>query len=62
MYLLSRALDPLLGVFTGVVAFTLHQNNPRTAPGGGEKLSELLWWKWTLMRQEQLRSMEPLQS
>ncbi|WVO22514.1 uncharacterized protein IAS62_003844 [Cryptococcus decagattii] len=45
-YLLSRTLDPLLAVFTGLFAFYLNQNNPRTAPPPGHTLQELLIWKW----------------
>lgn len=45
-YLLSRTLDPLLAVFTGLFAFYLNQNNPRTAPPPGHTLQELLRWKW----------------
>lgn len=45
-YLLSRTLDPLLAVFTGLFAFHLNQNNPRTAPPPGHTLQELLRWKW----------------
>lgn len=41
----NRSLDPLLGVFTGVFAFYLHQTNPRTAPPPGESLKELIEWK-----------------
>ncbi|XAO24982.1 hypothetical protein I312_103791 [Cryptococcus bacillisporus CA1280] len=43
-YLLSRTLDPLLAVFTGLFAFYLNQNNPRTAPPPGHTLQELLRW------------------
>ncbi|TDL21478.1 hypothetical protein BD410DRAFT_804150 [Rickenella mellea] len=44
--LLSRTLDPVLGVFTGVFAYYLCENNPRTAPQADHKLAELLKWKW----------------
>ncbi|PAV24066.1 hypothetical protein PNOK_0113400 [Pyrrhoderma noxium] len=37
--LLSRSLDPALGVITGVLAFYLNQTNPRTAPPPGESLN-----------------------
>ncbi|EJD02491.1 uncharacterized protein FOMMEDRAFT_157714 [Fomitiporia mediterranea MF3/22] len=43
--LLSRSLDPLLGIFTGVFAFYLHQTNPRTAPPAGETFKDLVCWK-----------------
>ncbi|WRT69256.1 uncharacterized protein IL334_006240 [Kwoniella shivajii] len=45
-YLLSRTLDPILGVFTGLLAFHLNETNPRSAPAEGHTLSELISWKW----------------
>lgn len=45
-YLLSRTLDPLLGVFTGFLAYYLHETNPRTAPPPGHTLGDLLHWQW----------------
>jgi hypothetical protein len=50
--LLYRVWDPLLGVFTGVLAFQLRQNNPQTAPPEGETLSELVKWKYTTWKEE----------
>jgi hypothetical protein len=47
VFLLSRTLDPLLGVFTGLLAFHLHETNPRSAPPPGHTLSELIQWKWS---------------
>ncbi|THH26465.1 hypothetical protein EUX98_g7718 [Antrodiella citrinella] len=44
--LLSKTLDPVLGVFTGVFAYYLYENNPRTAPPQEDRLVELLRWKW----------------
>ena len=38
-------MDPLLGVFTGLFAYYLFENNPRTAPPENERLLELLKWK-----------------
>lgn len=46
VYLLSRTLDPLLGVFTGLLAYYLHETNPRSAPPEGHRLHELVTWKW----------------
>jgi len=57
--LLSRTADPLLGVFTGLMAFYLHETNPRTAPPQGETLRELVSWKmekWRKERDEALRA------
>ncbi|KAI0082627.1 hypothetical protein K474DRAFT_1702624 [Panus rudis PR-1116 ss-1] len=53
MPLLSKALDPLLGVFTGVFAYYLYENHPRTAPPDGERLIDLARWKWEKRRREQ---------
>ncbi|BEI84303.1 hypothetical protein CcaverHIS002_0409070 [Cutaneotrichosporon cavernicola] len=44
-YLLSRTLDPLLGVFTGFLAYYLHETNPRTAPPPGHTLKDLVGWQ-----------------
>jgi Non-classical export protein 1 len=38
-------LDPVLGVFTGVLAYYLYETNPRTAPIAEEKLDSLVRWK-----------------
>lgn len=46
-YLLSRTLDPLLGVFTGFLAYYLHETNPRTAPPPGHTLKDLVHWQWS---------------
>ena len=51
IYLLSRTLDPLLGIFTGLLAYRLHEINPRSAPPPGHTLSELMTWQWAEMRQ-----------
>nr|ODN90592.1 hypothetical protein L203_01703 [Cryptococcus depauperatus CBS 7841] len=45
-YLLSRTLDPVLAIFTGVFAYYLNETNPRTAPPPGHTLRELVSWKW----------------
>ncbi|WVF65362.1 hypothetical protein IAT40_000089 [Kwoniella sp. CBS 6097] len=49
-YLLSRTLDPLLGIFTGILAFHLNETNPRSAPAEGHTLRELVSWKWSESR------------
>lgn len=43
--LLSRAADPVLGVFTGALAYYLYETNPRTAPPPEQKLDSLVRWK-----------------
>ncbi|KAI0726632.1 hypothetical protein C8Q72DRAFT_801445 [Fomitopsis betulina] len=50
--LLSRALDPLLGVFTGVFAYYLWEANPRTAMSQEQRLTALVQWKRDKWRQE----------
>ena len=50
IYLLSRILDPLLGIFTGLLAYHLHENNPRSAPPSGHTLQELVRWQWAEFR------------
>ncbi|KAF8518811.1 hypothetical protein BU17DRAFT_48322, partial [Hysterangium stoloniferum] len=46
------ALDPILGVFTGVLAYYLSETNPRTAPRKEDTLYELLRWKQDKWRKE----------
>lgn len=54
VYLLSRTLDPLLAVFTGLLAYHLHETNPRSAPPAGHTLRELVGWQWGAMRERRL--------
>ncbi|KAF8651457.1 hypothetical protein AX16_004756 [Volvariella volvacea WC 439] len=61
--LLSRSLDPLLGVFTGFLAYYLHETHPRTNLPPGYRLTELIEWKWAKhkqQREERLRASESL--
>lgn len=50
IYLLSRTLDPILGIFTGLLAYKLHETNPRSAPAEGHTLGALLGWRWQLSK------------
>ncbi|GBE82164.1 hypothetical protein SCP_0405440 [Sparassis crispa] len=50
--LLSRTLDPFLGVFTGVFAYYLHETNPRSAVPRDDRLVELMKWKWSKRKRE----------
>ncbi|CCM04606.1 uncharacterized protein FIBRA_06788 [Fibroporia radiculosa] len=50
--LLSRTLDPILGVFTGVFAYYLYEINPRSGIAQGDRLSELTAWRWAKWRNE----------
>ncbi|KAI0345162.1 hypothetical protein BDW22DRAFT_1354054 [Trametopsis cervina] len=45
MPLLSRVADPLLGVFTGVLAYYLYEINPRNGIFERDRLVELVKWK-----------------
>jgi hypothetical protein len=52
MFIFPRGLDPFLGVFTGFLAYYLHETHPRTALQPEEKLSELLRWKYNNYKQK----------
>lgn len=57
--LLSRTLDPILGVFTGALAYYLYENNPRSGIQREDRLSELVQWKlakWKSEREKRLTS------
>ena len=61
VYLLSRTLDPLLGIFTGLLAYRLHETNPRSAPPPGHTLQELVRWQWAEMRRSrEMREMREM--
>jgi hypothetical protein len=51
-----RGLDPLLGVFTGVLAYYLYETNLRTAPAHEDTLGELFRWKRGKWRRAQAES------
>ncbi|KAH9843059.1 uncharacterized protein C8Q71DRAFT_233570 [Rhodofomes roseus] len=55
--LLSRTLDPLLGIFTGVFAYYLYENNPRIALPEDQRLGALVQWKLDRWRQERERKL-----
>lgn len=50
VYLLSRTLDPVLAVFTGIFAYHLSENNPRSNIQPGHTLRELIPWQWNQWR------------
>ena len=53
VYLLSRTMDPILGVFTGVLAYHLSEGNPRSNIPVGHTLRELIPWQldqWKMER------------
>ncbi|KXN86897.1 hypothetical protein AN958_09492 [Leucoagaricus sp. SymC.cos] len=56
-----RYIDPLLGVFTGFLAYYLHETHPRTALSPDQRLTELIRWKWDKRqheRKEELRALD----
>lgn len=50
------AVDPFLGVFTGVFAYYLYEHNPRTAPPERDRLLEVIQWKRAKMQKEKEQS------
>ena len=52
VYLLSRTLDPILGIFTGLFAYHLSESNPRSNIPQGHTLRELIPWQWNVWREE----------
>ncbi|KAI1795872.1 hypothetical protein LXA43DRAFT_1090504 [Ganoderma leucocontextum] len=61
--LLSRTLDPILGVFTGMFAYYLYEQHPRTALPEELRLMSLLRWKrekWQQERERKLQATEEL--
>ncbi|KAJ4487874.1 hypothetical protein J3R30DRAFT_3281256, partial [Lentinula aciculospora] len=57
-----RGLDPVLGVFTGVLAYYLYETHPRTALPQKQRLLELVRWKWSRWqetRKMRLNAAEP---
>ncbi|KAG8716169.1 hypothetical protein FRC08_009779 [Ceratobasidium sp. 394] len=56
-YLISKYFDPILGIATGVLAYHLHETNPRTAPPDGQDLRSLIRWKQSAARQRELDDM-----
>jgi Non-classical export protein 1 len=49
--------DPILGVFTGVLAYYLYENHPRTNLPPDQRLTSLIMWKrseWMREREQRL--------
>ncbi|RPD66144.1 hypothetical protein L226DRAFT_609041 [Lentinus tigrinus ALCF2SS1-7] len=55
--LLSRSMDPILGVFTGIFAYYLYEKHPRTAMPEELRLMSLLRWKREKWQQERERKL-----
>lgn len=56
-----RTLDPILGIFTGVFAYYLHEMHPRTVLPEELRLMSLLRWKretWQQEREHKLQATE----
>jgi hypothetical protein len=53
--------DPILGVFTGLLAYHLYEINPRNGFSERDRLLELIKWKQAKMEREQkAKEGEPL--
>ncbi|GHJ84583.1 hypothetical protein NliqN6_0985 [Naganishia liquefaciens] len=59
-YLLGRYMDPMLGVFTGILAYHLHESNPRSRPEPGHRLNELVAWQWNQSKEARRAKEESL--
>ncbi|KAG1782598.1 hypothetical protein EV702DRAFT_391435 [Suillus placidus] len=59
--LLSRGLDPVLGIFTGCFAYYLHETNPRTAAPPDKQLAALVQWKWAKWKREREEKLNALE-
>ncbi|KAG1803772.1 uncharacterized protein HD556DRAFT_1437523 [Suillus plorans] len=59
--LLSRGLDPVLGIFTGFFAYYLHETHPRTAPPPDKRLAALVQWKWAKWKREREEKLNALE-
>ncbi|KAF8077879.1 hypothetical protein FPV67DRAFT_1405104 [Lyophyllum atratum] len=53
-------LDPILGVFTGLFAYYLHETHPRSALEPDVRLSALLRWKWAKYQQDRTEHLRAL--
>ncbi|KAK4056873.1 hypothetical protein OIO90_002123 [Microbotryomycetes sp. JL221] len=61
VYLVSRRVDPFLGIFTGVWAYALYEH--RLGRPKGHSLLELLQWKWdqrTWLRRKPVQEQDAL--
>ncbi|KAF9075214.1 hypothetical protein BDP27DRAFT_1153416, partial [Rhodocollybia butyracea] len=50
---ICRSLDPVLGVFTGFLAYYLYETHPRTALPQDQRLLELVQWRWSTWQEAQ---------
>ncbi|KAF9013887.1 hypothetical protein BDQ17DRAFT_1341679 [Cyathus striatus] len=59
--LLTRYLDPVLGLFSGVFAYYLYETHPRNTLPQHERLLPLLRWKWRKIHHERHASLNSTQ-
>jgi len=59
---LNSGLDPILGIFTGVLAFYLHETHPRTARPENDRLMHLLRWKYEKYQQRKMGQLSELEN
>ncbi|KAE9409641.1 hypothetical protein BT96DRAFT_782903, partial [Gymnopus androsaceus JB14] len=52
-----RGLDPVLGTFTGFLAYYLYETHPRNALPQDQRLYELVRWKWSRWQEERTKKL-----
>ncbi|EGN93255.1 hypothetical protein SERLA73DRAFT_78863 [Serpula lacrymans var. lacrymans S7.3] len=55
--IVSRAVDPILGVFTGCLAYYLYETNPRNTLPSDRRLAPLVQWKWATWQAKRLEKL-----
>lgn len=60
VYLLSRTFDPLLGIFTGFLAYYLQETNPRSNIAPEHTLRNLIPWQWAQYQAQRQASLQTL--
>ena len=56
----ASTLDTFLGVFTGFLAYYLHETHPRTAPPPDERLSALVTRRWEQFQEQRKVDLQAL--
>jgi len=59
--MVSRGLDPLLGVFTGVLAYYLYETHPKNNMASHERLMVLLEQKYARYRGERRKELQSIE-
>lgn len=52
----------MLGLFTGFLAYYLNENHPRTGRPDGEKLVDLLKWKYAKYQEQRAEELVALEN